>query len=258
VIVEVGNGVVQFRLLTYNIHKAIGVDRKFAPERIVEVLGHHDADIVLLQEVDRGAPRSNHIDLASYLARQLGYRYHAAGMNVFLRKGKYGNATLSRFPIGRQRNIDLTVSWRKRRGAQHTRIRIPRDDARGGPVELDVFNVHLGLSAMERRQQMRTLMRTSDIRALGASNICIVAGDTNDWRNVLRRPFFTRRGFDCATNRRLGSNSSIKTFPSYAPAGGLDKIFYRGPIHLIRTHRSRLALARVASDHLPVMAEFEI
>ena len=58
----------KIRVLSYNIHKAIGVDRRFAPERIIEVLRHHEADIVMLQEVDRHAGRSKHLDLASVIA----------------------------------------------------------------------------------------------------------------------------------------------------------------------------------------------
>jgi len=247
-----------FRVLTYNIHKAIGVDRRFAPERIVAILEHHDADIVLLQEVDRGVPRSNHLDLASHIAKTLRYEYRAVGMNVFLRKGRYGNATLSRFPIGRQRNIDLTIGWRKRRGAQHTQISLPRVRDGGGELTLDVFNVHLGLSATERRQQVRQLLDSPVFAVLDPHQPCIVAGDMNDWRGVLRRRRLGQTGFTCATNRHPGTTHSIKTFPSYAPAGGLDKIFFRGRIRLVRVHRSRLALARVSSDHLPVMADFEI
>ena len=56
---------VKLRVLSYNIHKAIGVDFKFRPERIIEILAHHNADLVLLQEVDRHAARSNRLDLAS-------------------------------------------------------------------------------------------------------------------------------------------------------------------------------------------------
>jgi len=245
----------RLRVLTYNIHKAIGVDGKFAPERIVEVLRHHDADIVLLQEVDRGAPRSNHLDLASLLARELQYRYRAVGMNVSLRKGRYGNATLSRFPIGRQRNIDLTISWRKRRGAQHTRFHIPNGSE---PIGLDVFNVHLGLSETERRKQMARLLSTPDVLGLGPSESCIIAGDMNDWPGLLKRRHFEPAGFQCATNHRPGSRWSIKSFPSRAPTSGLDKVFYRGNLRPLHAHRSRLKLARVASDHLPVMVEFEI
>jgi endonuclease/exonuclease/phosphatase family metal-dependent hydrolase len=245
----------RLRVLTYNIHKAIGVDGKFAPERIVEVVRHHDADIVLLQEVDRGAPRSNHLDLASLLARELRYRYRAVGMNVSLKKGRYGNATLSRFPISRQRNIDLTIARRKRRGAQHTRFHIPNG---GAPLGLDVFNVHLGLSAAERRKQIAQLLSTPDVTRLSSSESCIIAGDMNDWLGLLKRRHFAPAGFRCATNRRPESRRSLKSFPSYAPTGGLDKVFYRGNLRLVHAHRSRLKLARVASDHLPVVVEFEI
>ncbi len=242
------------RVLTYNIHKAIGTDRRFAPERIVAILRRYDPDIALLQEVDHGAPRSNSIDLAAHLARELNYDHHVVGLNVTLKRGRYGNATLSRYPIGRQHNVDLTIGRYKPRGAQHTRITIP-----GGrqTIAVDVFNVHLGLLAQLRRRQVELLLAAKGVEHLAPDTACIVAGDMNDWRGLLRRQF-QPAGFACATDHRPGSNWSIKTFPSAAPTGGLDKVFYRGPIRLIRAHRSRLKLAQVASDHLPVIAEFEI
>ncbi|NOT01568.1 MAG: endonuclease [Phycisphaerales bacterium] len=245
-----------FRLLTYNIHKAIGVDRRFDPDRIAAVLEYHDADIVLLQEVDRGVPRSDHFDLASHLAKRLRYDFRAVGMNVFLKKGRYGNATLTRFPIGRQHNLDLTVGARKRRGAQHTRIIIPAH-GRSAAMTLDVFNVHLGLLATERRRQVARLLASPDVAHLHESDACIIAGDMNDWRGMLRRQRFAPAGFQCATNRRPVSRWSIRTFPSYAPTGGLDKVFYRGSLRLLHAYRSRLRVAKVASDHLPVIVEFE-
>ena len=199
----------QLRLLTYNIHKAIGVDRKFDPQRTVEILRHHNADILLLQEVDRGVPRSGHVDLAAYLERKLEYGYRAVGMNVYLKKGQYGNATLSRFPIGRQHNIDLTNGGRIRRGAQHARIEMHNGKSQ---VCIDVFNVHLSLTARLRRVQVRHLLATSDLARLPAEAPCIVGGDMNDWRGELKRVFRTA-GFQCATNRRSGSRWAIKTFP---------------------------------------------
>ncbi|MEW6252656.1 MAG: endonuclease/exonuclease/phosphatase family protein, partial [Planctomycetota bacterium] len=119
----------RLRVLTYNIHRAIGVDGRFRPERIGAILQRYQADVVLLQEVDCGAPRSRMLDLAAHLAERLRYDHHVVGHNVFLRIGRYGNATLSRFPIGRQRNIDLTLGASKGRGAQHTRIYVPAHDA---------------------------------------------------------------------------------------------------------------------------------
>lgn len=244
----------RFRLLTYNIHKAIGVDRKFAPERIVAVLEEHDADIVLLQEVDRGHPRSDRLDLASHLARQLKYHYRAVGMNVHMKSGRYGNATLSRFPIGRQRNIDLTIGGRKRRGAQHTRIHL--SDAGGRPFEIDVFNVHLSLLAQMRRVQVRRLLDSPDLASLHERDACIIAGDTNDWRGLLRRQF-AARGFRCVSTLRPGSNWSIRTYPSFAPTGGLDKVFCRGPLRRLSAAADRSRLARIASDHLPLIVDFQ-
>lgn len=245
----------RIRVLTYNIHKAIGVDGRFDPERIIAVLKHHDADIVLLQEVDRHALRSDRLDLASVFGRALEFPYRAVSMNVHKRFGRYGNATLSRFPIGRQRNIDLSIGWRKRRGAQHTRVHVPYHSH---TIDVDVFNVHLGLSALERRAQIKRLLNTTDMTHLTTDRPIIVAGDMNDWRGVLRKSCFLPGGFRCATNGRPGSRWAIRTFPSYAPAGGLDKVFYRGPLALLSAQRSRLALARIASDHLPVICEFEL
>ena len=113
-------------LATYNIHRAIGMDRRFRPDRVIRILDDHRPDIVLLQEVDEGAPRSRELNLAREIAGSLGLEYYALGHNVSLRKGWYGNATLSRFPIVRERNIDLTIGKKKRRGCQHTSIEIEK------------------------------------------------------------------------------------------------------------------------------------
>src|SRR5262249_35057715 len=135
---------VQVKVLSYNIHRAIGMDRRFRPERIVEILQYHAPDIALLQEVDQGVPRSRRLDLAVELQQALDFKHLAVGLNVRLRSGRYGNATLSRFPILRERNIDLSVGRRKPRGCQHTTLAVARDGAK--PLELEVFNIHLGLS----------------------------------------------------------------------------------------------------------------
>lgn len=241
-------------ILSYNIHRAIGVDRRFRLERIVRVLEHHAADIVLLQEVDEGAPRSGEIDLARHLAAAAGYPHFAVGHNVSLRRGRYGNATLSRYPIVRERNIDLTIGRRKRRGCQRTRIQI-------GPVaqrSLEVFNLHLGLSAGERHRQVRLLSHAPEFTACGASQPCVVGGDFNDWRSLLHGVFVDALGFRCATQVGDSGGRSLRTYPSFSPSGSLDRIYYRGPLHLVDARTSRLAVVRVASDHLPVVAELEL
>jgi endonuclease/exonuclease/phosphatase family metal-dependent hydrolase len=241
------------RVVTYNIHRAIGVDRRFKPERIVRILRHHNPDLVLLQEVDEGAPRSRELHMARELAGELGFAYFAMGHNVSLRKGRYGNATLSRFPILRERNIDLSTenSW-IRRGCQHTSIALLP-----GRPPLEVFNLHLGLSARERELQVKLLAHSSELATLGPEAPCLVAGDFNDWRSLLRPAFTNGLGFHCATDRRSRKVRPLLTFPSFSPRGGLDRIYYRGRLRLLGARRCRLQVSRVASDHLPVIAEFQ-
>ena len=247
----------RFRLLTYNVHRAIGFDRRFRPDRIAAILAYHDADIVLLQEVDEGVPRSREMDLAQELAGELEYPYFAVGHNVSLRKGRYGNATLSRYPIRRERNIDLTVGGRKRRGCQHTTIDLERTSGRA--FRLEVFNLHLGLSARERQRQAGLLVRSREFADLDSQTSCLLGGDFNDWRALLRAYFVEALGFRCATDRHtVNGLRAIKTYPSFSPRGGLDRIYFRGQLRLISVNRCAHQLAKVASDHLPVIAAFEM
>ena len=244
------------RVITYNIHRAIGLDRRFQPRRIVEILEAHDADIVLLQEVDRGAPRSREMDMAREIAGELGYPHFAAGYNVSLRKGHYGNATLSRFPVVRERNIDLTIGGAKRRGCQHTSIEII-NGKRGAMLE--VFNLHLGLSALERQRQAGILIKTREFTQIDSNAACIVGGDFNDWLSRLRALFVEGMSFKCATDRETRAKTRpIKTYPSIAPRGGLDRIYYRGNLQHLNATICRHQVAKVASDHLPVIVDFEV
>lgn len=246
----------RLRLLTYNIHRAIGLDRRFRPDRIARILADHDADVVLLQEVDEGAPRSRELNLAHELAEAAGYPHFALGHNVSLRRGYYGNATLSRLPILRERNIDLTIGRRKRRGCQHTTLEL----GGAGPGQpLEVFNLHLGLSARERRRQVERLAASPELADLGAGRPCVVGGDFNDWRSLLRSYFLADLGFGCATDRTtLSGPRGIHTYPSFSPQGALDKLYLRNVRRVVSVYPCRHRVARVASDHLPVVCEIEI
>lgn len=244
----------QIKVLTYNIHRAIGVDRRFRPQRIADILKHYEADVVLLQEVDEGVPRSRELNLAKELAEMAGYPHFALGHNVSLKKGRYGNATLSRFPILRERNIDLSIaeSW-IRRGCQHTTL-----DLDGNGHRLEVFNLHLGLSARERNKQLDLLVRSQEFSSVERDIPLLVGGDFNDWRSLLMPAFTNGLGFGCATERKRGPYRCIPTYPSFSPQGGLDRIYHRGQLQLVSVYSCRLQIARVASDHLPVVAEFEV
>ena len=242
----------KFRVLSYNIHRAIGVDRRFQPERVARIVRAHRPDIVLLQEVDEGAPRSRELDLARELGDLLGLPYRAVGHNVTLRKGRYGNATLSRFPILCERNIDLTIGNWKRRGCQHTAIALGESESR----RLEVFNLHLGLSARERARQIEILARSRELADLKTDAPCVIGGDFNDWRSLLV-PLLTG-GMKFALTTESSPGRPLLTFPSFFPRGALDRIYSRGPLHALDSQRCRLRLSRLASDHLPVITDFEL
>ena len=196
--------------------------------------------------------------LAKELADALDYPHYVMGHNVSMRKGWYGNATLSRFPILRERNIDLTVGMRKRRGCQHTTIDVRNSNNKAFPLE--VFNLHLGLSARERQKQAGILARSKEYESLNMDAACLIGGDFNDWRSLLRALFIEGLEFQCATdkNNKSGLPKALRTYPSFAPRGGLDRIYYRGGIRLLSTKRCRYKLSKIASDHLPVISEFEL
>ena len=241
------------RLLTWNIHKGIGsLDRRYDLDRIASVIEYYAPDIVALQEVDDGVPRSASHCQAEVLGGMLGYTHVAFAPNVFLKRGCYGNAVLSRHPIAKWRNIDLSLSGKKARGALYSEIRVQIGTHR---LTLHLVNIHLGLSGMERRWQVRNLLACEELSGLERLGRVVVAGDTNDWSGALVRGRLRRAGFRCVTG--VGRRASL-TFPSWQPVGALDRVFVHGKISCEHHQRARLALAHQASDHLPVVVDAEL
>lgn len=240
----------KFRVLTYNVHQCVGTDRRRSAERVAEVIRHHAPDVVCLQEVVRHEhDRVEHAQ-PRHLADLVGLPYAASGLYRRLRGGAWGNVTLSRFPIHATQEVDLSVRVRLRRtrGALYTALSV-----HGRPVHL--FNLHFGLAGFERRQQMdRLLGRADEVAPMGAP--VVFAGDTNDWRNRLVRGAVSAAGFVSPTCDVRTSGPA--TFPSTEPVAAIDKVFVRGHVRALRATASRLALARLASDHLPVLVELEL
>ena len=239
----------QFRLLTYNIHKGIGgVDRQYRLERIVETIAHCAPDIVLLQEVDDGVPRSRHHRQVDLLGDQLGLPYRAFQQNVTLREGHYGNAILSRFPLHDVYHLELSIPLKKRRRALAAHCQLHFD---GHTRTLLVVNSHLGLAGFERSIQVRRVLTSDLLQHTHRNTAVIVAGDFNDVWGGLGKRLLEPEGFRSATG-------SAKTFPAFLPMRPLDRIYYRGNLRLDHSFASRTELARQASDHLPMVAEFAI
>jgi endonuclease/exonuclease/phosphatase family metal-dependent hydrolase len=245
---------VKFKLLTYNIHKCIGgVDRRYDPSRVAEVIAHYQPDIALLQEVDQFAKRTNEDRQVDSCGDRLGLRHRTYFPNVRVRGGgAYGNAILSRFPLTETTNIDVTIPLKKRRSILHARYRVRLKGKRGEHSRtVHVYNLHLGLSGLERKQQLRWFLESHPFVGLHHQTPIIIAGDFNDVWGTLGKKLLVPAGFH-------GLERPIRTFPAYAPIRALDSIYVRGDIRLLSVHRSRLALAKRASDHLPLVAELEV
>jgi endonuclease/exonuclease/phosphatase family metal-dependent hydrolase len=245
---------VRFTLLTYNIHKCVGgADRRHDRDRITKVISHYDPDLVLLQEVDQYTKRSRAKRQADVLGESLGYRHRTYFPNVRIRGGgAYGNAILSRFPITETSNIDLSIPLKKRRSVLHARIRVRLNGRFGNRTRtLHVYNLHLGLSGVERKIQLRKFLDSHPFIRLHHQTPIIVGGDFNDVWATLGPKLLAPAGFQ-------GLTRPIRTFPAYAPLRALDSLYVRGDIGITHVHRARIEVAKWASDHLPIVAELEI
>ncbi len=236
------------RIATYNVHKCRGLDRKVSPARIVEVLRQTDAEIIALQEVlsfEGGALERNQ---ARFIAEQLEMHCHI-GETRRLSGGVYGNVLLSRFTMRDVCNYDLSVSGREPRGCLRADIEI------NSTTVLHIFNVHLGTSFFERRQQGRRLMTEAILNDGKLGGARIVMGDFNEWtRGLTTRLLSTSLK---PADPRLHLPRS-KTYPGLLPFLHLDHIYFdeRLALKSLHLHRSRTAL--VASDHLPLIADLQL
>jgi endonuclease/exonuclease/phosphatase family metal-dependent hydrolase len=235
------------RIVTYNIHRSRGLDGRVRPDRIAAVLEEIAPDVIALQEVLSIEGEEAEKNQAEYIARRLGFHY-ALGENRRMRGGAYGNVVLSRFPLRTVRNYDISVSGCERRGCLHTDIRLPDGEL------LHVFNVHLGLALLERRRQARQLVD----EVLGDPVLRgprVMLGDFNEWTRGLTTRLLGRHLKSVNLRRHL---KWARTYPGIMPLLSLDHIYFDPSLDLekLTLHRSRTAL--MASDHLPLVADFAL
>jgi endonuclease/exonuclease/phosphatase family metal-dependent hydrolase len=238
------------RLLTYNVHRCVGTDKRLDVDRIVAVIGEHDPDVVCLQELDVGRARTGLVDQAQAIADKLAMtsRFHAA---MRVEAELYGDAILTPHP---ERLV--------RAGALPTVAGIPGLEPRGavwseieiGGVAINVLNTHFGLVPREQRLQAAALAGAGWLGA--CSGPTLLAGDFN--ATSITRPYQTlaRKLQDC--QRQLKLRPSVKTFPSGFPAIRIDHCFVSPEIRIHAVRADYSPLARVASDHLPLIIDFDV
>jgi len=237
----------RLRVATYNVHKCRGLDGRVRPARIAEVIREIGPDVVALQEVlSVAGGRADH-DQPRFLAEELEYEMSFGGVRSH-GVGRYGNLVLSALPLDPGRVYDLSVAGREERGCLRVGVRL------ADGATLHVFNVHLGTSVSERREQGPRLLEAVIRRSTDLAGPRVLLGDFNDWGSVFVSLLAAHfRGVDMRAH--LGSG---RTYPGLLPLFNLDHIYYDDGLELtgLRLHRTRTAL--VASDHLPLVADFRV
>ncbi len=237
----------RLRVATYNVHGCVGMDGQRSEARIAEVIASMSADLVGLQEIDRGCTRSGGIDQTAAIAQQLGWHHHFQ-LAMKQADGDYGDAIISRFPISFGRAIELpgVAPWycRETRGAAYVTV-----ETELGPVA--VVNTHLGLGRQERWLQAQLLTSTDWLGA--AQSPMILLGDFNSlgWSRSFR--LLGRKLRNVRTLVRTAK--SLRTFPTKFPMIALDHIFVNAALQPINIAVHRTQLARIASDHYPLFAD---
>ena len=236
----------RLRVVSWNIHKGIGgIDRRYRLDRIRDVLVALDPDLALLQEVADGWPKAGGNFQAEWLAEQLGMSDFAFSPEHRFAEGGYGNAVLSKLPILDRTRIDLKIGWRKQRSALQVKVKLPQECA---SRDLYATSLHLGLVESERRRQLARLFEIELHHAPSAPSL--LGGDFNDVFGSIETRFLKSRGY-----LRLGERQ--RTFPAAFPCLGLDGIFgFR--IQPLEHVRCASAHVSTASDHLPLVADFDV
>jgi len=208
-----------------------------SPERCAAVLKEISADVIVLQEVES---RPGHeLDALAYLAQETGSSA-IAGATMMLEDAHYGNALLTRLPVGEVRRHDLGVSGREPRAALDVDFELDG-------CKLQLLATHLGLRPAERREQVQRLLQLLNTEQ---QDVVILAGDLNEWF-LWGRPLR-------ALHRIFPNTPYRRSWPAHRPVFALDRIWVHPhqALHNLAVHRS--AMSRLASDHLPLTAEIDL
>ena len=244
------------KILTVNIHKGFTFfNRKFILPELREAVRKVGADVVFLQEVTGSHAKhsekfDNYPDTPHYefLADSIWPEF-AYGRNAVYTHGDHGNAIMSKFPIVRFENHDVSIAGPERRGLLHCELEIP-----GRKLTVHAMCVHLSLTEAHRTQQLAMLCKLVHNDVPPQSPL-IVAGDFNDWRHNASRQLLEGAALHEVFEQANGKPA--RTFPARLPVLRLDRIYVRNAIGHAPVVLPNKPWAQL-SDHAPLAAEIEL
>jgi len=240
------------RIMTYNVHRCVGVDRRLDVDRIAAVIAEFEPDVVALQELDVGRARTRGMDQAHEIAERLEMTFHFnAAMKV--EEELYGDAILTHRP---ERLV--------RKGPLPTIGGVPGLEPRGAVwiaidfdgVEVNVINTHLGLVPREQRLQAAALTGPEWLGDPRCQDPVILVGDFN--ATSVTRPYQSVAAKLADAQRSPAIPKALPTFPSAFPVLRIDHVFVSAGLRIMASQAPFSPLARMASDHLPLIIDFEI
>jgi endonuclease/exonuclease/phosphatase family metal-dependent hydrolase len=241
----------KLRVMTYNVHGCLGVDGRISPQRIANVIRLYDPDLVALQELDFGRVRSQRHDQPRLIAEAVGLQVVFCP-TVIDHDEQYGHALLGHFPMEMIRTEILPGVIQTRhvepRGALWVRLQLDG-------LRLHLMNTHFGLRRDERRAQAKHLLDRDWIGSIDEDEPLIVCGDFNMFPGSEPYLAITRRLRDVQLGRKGFQPRS--TFSTIHPLVRIDHIFVSRHFSPANVLVPRNDLTRVASDHLPLIADLE-
>ena len=228
------------RVASYNIQKSIGTDFRRRPARILDVLVELDADIIALQEVDRRfGERATSLPVEE-IARATGYEpvmFGARPQSI----GWHGNTILIRRGVELLSQRSLVLPRLEPRGAVLADLRV-------NGTAIRVVGMHLGLLGLWRKRQAEAVLE--QLEALEEPMPTVIMGDLNEWSvNGGCLAHFAR-------DHHVGEPGP--SYPSVRPVFGFDRIIASPDLAIEAAGVHGSAMARVASDHLPVWANLRM
>lgn len=241
-----------FRVMTYNIHRCIGMDGTLRPERIARVISRYDPDAVALQEVDVGVWRTGVVDQGQIIAEQLGM---SALFQPALQVGAggFGNVVMSRYPMGVIR-AGLLPRLRERARFQPRAALWAAVDVHGVLVQL--INSHLSLWARERLLQVETLLGPDWLGHPSCEEPVLLCGDFNALPESLVCQRLGRLLRDA--QRALSAHRPRRTWSGRYPFSRIDHVFIGPGVEVVNIEVPNGELEQVASDHLPLIVEIRL